>query len=70
MPDAATLESDSTSLALIDRFVEALWIEDGLSANTLDAYRRDLALYASLAGNRQHPRDRRQPRIRSARLRV
>ena len=30
------------SLALIDRFAEALWLEDGLSANTLAAYRRDL----------------------------
>ena len=30
----------------IDRFIDALWIEDGLSANTLAAYRRDLALYA------------------------
>ena len=34
------------SQASIDRFVDALWIEDGLSANTLAAYRRDLALYA------------------------
>jgi integrase/recombinase XerD len=30
----------------IDRFVEALWIEDGLAANTLSAYRRDLTLLA------------------------
>lgn len=30
----------------IDRFVDALWIEDGLSSNTLAAYRRDLALFA------------------------
>ncbi|MFZ5547657.1 MAG: site-specific tyrosine recombinase XerD [Pseudomonadota bacterium] len=29
---------------LIDAFVAALWVEDGLSANTLAAYRRDLAL--------------------------
>ena len=29
-----------------DRFIDALWIEDGLSANTLAAYRRDLTLYA------------------------
>ncbi len=28
--------------AAIDRFVDALWMENGLSANTLDAYRRDL----------------------------
>ena len=34
------------SAAAIDRFVDALWIEDGLAANTLAAYRRDLTLYA------------------------
>ncbi len=34
------------SQAAIDRFIDALWIEDGLSPNTLAAYRRDLALYA------------------------
>jgi len=32
------------SAATIDRFIDALWIEDGLAANTLAAYRRDLAL--------------------------
>ena len=32
---------------VIDRFLEALWIEDGLAANTLAAYRRDLAAYAA-----------------------
>ena len=35
-----------TSQAAIDRFIDAVWIEDGLSANTLAAYRRDLTLYA------------------------
>ena len=30
----------------IDSFIDALWLEDGLSKNTLAAYRRDLALYA------------------------
>ena len=35
----------------IDRFIDAVWIEDGLAANTLAAYRRDLSLYAAwLAG--------------------
>lgn len=29
---------------LIDTFIDALWLEQGLSANTLAAYRRDLAL--------------------------
>jgi integrase/recombinase XerD len=31
----------------IDRFVDALWIEDGLARNSLDAYRRDLMLYST-----------------------
>ena len=35
------------SQALIDRFIDALWLEDGLSALTLAAYRRDLSLFAS-----------------------
>ena len=30
----------------IDRFLDALWIEDGLASNTLAAYRRDLQGYA------------------------
>jgi len=34
------------SQAAIDRFVDAVWLEDGLSANTLAAYRRDLAALA------------------------
>ncbi len=39
--DAAT-----ASQAAIDRFVDALWIEDGLAPLTLAAYRRDLSLFA------------------------
>jgi integrase/recombinase XerD len=47
MTDALAASQDA-----IDRFIDALWIEDGLSANTLAAYRRDLALYAQwLAAN-------------------
>jgi integrase/recombinase XerD len=36
----------AASNAAIDRFIDALWIEEGLAANTLAAYRRDLTLYA------------------------
>ena len=32
--------------ALIDAFTDTLWLEDGLSKNTLAAYRRDLTLFA------------------------
>lgn len=35
----------STSAQAIDAFCDALWLEHGLSRNTLDAYRRDLSLY-------------------------
>ncbi len=34
------------SVAAIDRFLDAIWIEEGLAANTLAAYRRDLTLFA------------------------
>jgi integrase/recombinase XerD len=37
----------STSQQAIDAFVDALWLEEGLSGNTLSAYRRDLSLYAT-----------------------
>ena len=30
----------------IDRFADALWLEDGLASNTLAAYKRDLVLFA------------------------
>jgi integrase/recombinase XerD len=35
-----------TSQDAIDRFADALWLEDGLSPNTLAAYKRDLTLLA------------------------
>jgi len=39
--------STTPSQPVIERFLDALWIEDGLAANTLAAYRRDLELYAA-----------------------
>ncbi len=33
--------------AQVDAFIDALWLEEGLSKNTLNAYRRDLTLYAA-----------------------
>ena len=32
--------------ALIDEFCDTVWLEDGLSKNTLDAYRRDMEMFA------------------------
>ena len=40
------------SQSSIDGFIDALWLEDGLSDNTLAAYRRDLTLYASWLGDK------------------
>ncbi|HZH07840.1 MAG TPA: site-specific integrase, partial [Lautropia sp.] len=37
----------ATSEPRIDSFMDALWLEDGLSRNTLAAYRLDLLLYAA-----------------------
>jgi integrase/recombinase XerD len=34
------------SASAIDDFIDALWLEEGLSKNTLTAYRRDLMLFA------------------------
>jgi len=42
----------AASQPTIDTFIDALWLEEGLSNNTLAAYRRDLAMYAAwLAGH-------------------
>jgi integrase/recombinase XerD len=44
---AQPADAASVSRAAIDRFIDALWIEDGLAKLTLEAYRRDLTLYAT-----------------------
>ncbi len=41
------------SQASIDSFIDAMWLEDGLSKNTLAAYRRDLSIYADWAGTEE-----------------
>jgi integrase/recombinase XerD len=38
--------SGSGSAVLLDAFCDALWLEDGLSRNTLESYRRDLCQFA------------------------
>ena len=44
--DAPPVPLPAASRMLINRFVDALWVEDGLARLTLDAYRRDLSLFA------------------------
>ncbi len=40
--------------ALLDEFLDSLWLEDGLSRNTLDSYRRDLRQFAGWLQARGH----------------
>ncbi|PWK38384.1 site-specific tyrosine recombinase XerD [Cupriavidus plantarum] len=49
--DEAALAAD---LSLVDRFCDALWLEDGLSRNTIDAYRRDLSMLARWLHENDH----------------
>jgi len=41
-----TPQANPENQSLIDEFCTALWLEDGLAQNSLDAYRRDLRLFA------------------------
>ncbi|HET7729199.1 MAG TPA: site-specific tyrosine recombinase XerD [Usitatibacter sp.] len=38
---------------LLDRFSDGLWLNDGLSRNTLESYRRDVAQFAAWLGDAQ-----------------
>ena len=38
---------DSTKMDIIDEFIDHLWLEDGLSKNTLSSYRFDLVLFSN-----------------------
>jgi integrase/recombinase XerD len=48
-PGSAASPAD---LALLDEFCDRLWLEDGLAKNTLEAYRRDLRLFAGWLATR------------------
>lgn len=40
------VDSGAASQAMIDEFCDTLWLEDGLAKNSLEAYRRDMRLFA------------------------
>ena len=54
MKQAKTDTSDllPADAALLDEFIDRLWLEDGLARNTLEAYRRDLKLFGAWLGAR------------------
>lgn len=43
-----------TDSALLDEFCDALWLEDGLSRNSLDSYRRDLRIFSEWLAQAHH----------------
>ena len=45
-------EHSETAKQIIDRFLDAIWMERGLSENTLSAYRADLSAFAEWAAKR------------------
>ncbi len=51
MPGMSATAAPLASQADIDAFIDAVWLEDGLAANTLAAYRRDLAAFAAWIEN-------------------
>ena len=51
MSDAASV---AVAAPVIDTFIDALWLEEGLAANTLAAYRRDLRLFAQWLQEQAH----------------
>lgn len=44
----------STDTGLLDEFCDALWLEDGLSRNSLDSYRRDLRIFSEWLAKSQN----------------
>ena len=51
----AGMRGKTTDLTECDAFVDALWLEEGLSANTLAAYRRDVMSFAAWLQEQSSP---------------
>ena len=49
--------SDKQNIQLIDQFLDAVWLESGLSANTLTAYRTDLKKMSDWLGKQKRSMD-------------
>ena len=47
------MSADPANTPVIERYVDALWMEKGLSDNTLTSYRRDLSQYAKWLGQQR-----------------
>ena len=52
MRKASSAAASPSASPLVDRFIDVLWLEDGLAANSLAAYRRDLRQLSAQLGGR------------------
>src|SRR5690606_26419988 len=50
----AQLPMNDVDSALIDTYLDALWLEKGLSQNSIDSYRRDLKLLVPVLAKTGH----------------
>lgn len=46
-PNLSAAPQTSTNQAILDDFIDRIWLEEGLSRNTLDSYRQDLTQFAT-----------------------
>ena len=51
MPVKAAVEAQSVDIGVIENYLDVIWMERGLSINTLSAYRRDLSLFSAWLPN-------------------
>jgi hypothetical protein len=51
-PRAAAARASSGNDEALDAFVDTLWLEDGLSRNTLESYRRDVRQFGEWLGTK------------------
>ena len=58
---AATPARAGTGQALLDTFTDTLWLEAGLSKNTLSSYRADLGQFSAWLGARNTTLDKVEP---------
>ena len=50
-----TMLSNTSDQHQLDTFIDHLWLEDGLSKNTLASYRTDLALFSAWLAKQKTP---------------
>ncbi|MDH4283906.1 MAG: site-specific tyrosine recombinase XerD [Gallionellaceae bacterium] len=54
LPFPVSRETAVTNAELLDEFCDSLWLEDGLSRNTLESYRRDLRKFSEWMEKHHH----------------